>query len=325
MRVKCIAGDTEQQTLSKEFDVTYGVPQGSIVGPLLFLIFCNDLPQNLETCKGILFADDTTIYKKHSNINYLMWSMSEELKRLMDWFAANKLTLNLKKSVCMLFNDKACKKKISIKVDDIVLPTVECTKFLGVWIDSKLTWKSHINKLVIKLKQNMHLLRTGKNFMNQHCKKLVYFGHLQSHITYCLSVWGNNISKGNINKLSNIQSKCVSLISKCKSMRELGILTIMDLIRLENMKFGHKLLSNDLPVEIINCAKNDHKGKSLTKTHRYNTRNKHIPNIPAAKNIKYLSSIFCKGNASLMQLPDHIRNIKNYSCFVCTCKNFLLS
>ena len=84
LRVKCFAGATEQQTVSKEFDVTYGVPQGSILGPLLFLIFCNDLAQNLETCKGILFADDTTIYKKHSNINYLMWSMSEELKRLMD-------------------------------------------------------------------------------------------------------------------------------------------------------------------------------------------------------------------------------------------------
>ena len=90
------------------------------------------------------------------------------------------------------------------------------------------------------------------------------------------------------------------------------------------MKFGYKFLNNDLPVEIMNCAKNDHKGKSLVKIHRYNTRNKYVLNLPIAKNSKYLSSIFCKGNASLMQLPDHIKNIKNYFCFVCTCKKFLL-
>ena len=128
-----------------------------------------------------------------------MWSMSEELKWLMDWFAANKLTLNLKKSVCMLFNDKDHKKNVSIKVDDIVLPTVECTKFLGVWIDSKLTWKSHINKLVIKLKQNMHLLKTGKNFMNQHCKKLMLWSFTESYYILFVSM-GKQCIKGKHNQ-----------------------------------------------------------------------------------------------------------------------------
>ena len=325
LRVKCIAGNEEKETISEEYKVTYGVPQGSILGPLLFLVFCNDLPLNLDACKGILFADDTTIYKRHTNLNYLLWNMAEELRCLMDWFAANKLTLNLKKSVCMLFHVKDHKKDVSIKLDNIILPFVETTKFLGVWIDSKLTWTYHVNKLLIKLKQNMNLLKTGKNFMNVQCKKLVYYGHLQSHIAYCLSVWGNNVTAGTLTKLNKTQSKCVSLISRHKSMSNLGILSVTKLIELENMKFGYKLLSKELPVEILNCTINDHNGKTLAKQHGYNTRNKNIPNIPLVKNNKYRSSIFCKGSMAFLHLPENIKNIKNYSCFVRACKKHLLS
>ena len=100
LKVKCLAGEPSEHCTSDTYNITHGVPQGSILGPLLFLVYCNDLPKVLEYINCILFADDTTLYKKHSNLNYLMWCMSEELKRLMDWFAANKLTLNLNKSVC---------------------------------------------------------------------------------------------------------------------------------------------------------------------------------------------------------------------------------
>ena len=325
LRVKCPAGEPTEHCISDEYDITHGVPQGSILGPLLFLVYCNDLPLVLESINSILFADDTTLYKKHSNLNYLMWCMSEELKRLMDWFVANKLSLNLKKSVCMLFNERNPASNFTIQIGDIVLPSVECTKFLGVWIDSKLNWKTHIAKLYIKLKQNINLLKTGKNHLNLHAKKLVYYGHIHSHINYCLSVWGNNVANGIVNKLTGIQMKCISLISKHKNRKELGILTVNELIELENMKFGYKLKNNLLPTEISHCAKHDHKGNNLTKTHRYDTRNKDVPNIPTVKNRKYLSSIFCKGTIALLRVPDTIKCLMNYNSFVTSCKKLLLS
>ena len=94
MQVECIASESKMKTKSKEYDVTYRVPQGSCLGPLLFLIFCNDLPLNLTICNSILFADDTTIYKSHRNLRYLEWCVQEELKPLSSWFKSNKLTLN---------------------------------------------------------------------------------------------------------------------------------------------------------------------------------------------------------------------------------------
>ena len=78
LNVKFRAGDPTTLSTSDMYQVKYSVPQGSCLIPLLFLVLCNNLPLNLTLCKGILFADDTTIYKTHSNITYLMWSMSEE-------------------------------------------------------------------------------------------------------------------------------------------------------------------------------------------------------------------------------------------------------
>ena len=89
--------------LSENKLVTYGAPQGSCLGPLLFLIFCNDLHLNLEYTKCILFADDTTIFYSDKNVSLLIAAVEHDLMILNDWFKANKLTLNKKKSVCILF------------------------------------------------------------------------------------------------------------------------------------------------------------------------------------------------------------------------------
>ena len=155
MRVKC--SDNEGRiTYSEYYGVNYGVPQGSCLGPLLFLVFCNDLSMHLSFCNSILFPDNTTLYKSHDNLRYLQWCICEELKHLTDWFHAKKLTFNLNKSCCVLFTNKsgdihdAC-----LNINNVMLPIVENTKFLGVWIDRNLNWNKHINSLILKIKRNM--------------------------------------------------------------------------------------------------------------------------------------------------------------------------
>ena len=122
IRAKCTASSTGNTTYSKKFNMNTGCPQGSCLGPLIFLIFCNDLYLNLELCSGILFADDTTIYKSHSNIDYLKWCITNDLEILTDWFKANQLSVNSNKSVAMLFSNKNIQlKTIKMGADDICL------------------------------------------------------------------------------------------------------------------------------------------------------------------------------------------------------------
>ena len=156
-------------SFSDEFPVTYVVPQGSCLGPLLFLIFCNDLPLNLSSCNSILFADDTTLYKSHKNLRYLTWSVQEELKQLSRWFKSNKLTLNPQKCVSMLFDDNTNDKSLELELDGVQVKQVQYTKFLGVWIDAKLCWHVNFKKTIIKLKQNVNLLKIGKKTFGSLC------------------------------------------------------------------------------------------------------------------------------------------------------------
>ena len=91
---------------SKQHNINYGVPQGSVLGPLLFILYTNDLPSTLTVSKSILFADDTTIYYSHSNLNTLCTNLNKDLQILNDWFKTNKLSLNVSKTQYMIFNKK---------------------------------------------------------------------------------------------------------------------------------------------------------------------------------------------------------------------------
>ena len=152
MRVKCKSGNPPETCYSTYCRLEYGALQGSCLGPLLFMIFVNDLSLNLEHVDCILFADNTTIYFGHKNMTYLEWCIMEDLENISDWFKANFLTLNLSKTVAMLFSPKKNPTPPVIKFSETVILFVEKTKFLGIWIDSKLSWNAHVNSLTLKLK-----------------------------------------------------------------------------------------------------------------------------------------------------------------------------
>ena len=269
MKVKCRVASSEMEEISEKFQVEYGAPQGSCLGPLLFLIFTNDLHLNLDHCKYILFADDTTIYITHKNLRYMEWCVQEDLNKLDDWFKANKLTLNALKSNCMLF-DRKCKSstKVSLKINDVTLPKVQSTKFLGVWIDEKLDWTEHTNKLILKLKKNMNLLRVSKCFLTVDVKCIVYYAHIYSHLKYSIAIWGHMASKQQLTKLKKIQNEGLRLLTNTKhtdhsKYNALGILPLEKVILLESSKIMYKSLKGDLLLTLTKAIKTDPNHQSL--------------------------------------------------------------
>ena len=122
---------SQSETLSDYHTVNYGTPQGSCLGPLIFLIFVNDMRLHLTDVDSVQFADDTTIWFGHRNENYLKYCVERELAILGDWFKANKLTLNVDKSVFLMFNRKGQGNINQLKLGDSLINRVPTTKFLG--------------------------------------------------------------------------------------------------------------------------------------------------------------------------------------------------
>ena len=138
--------------------VVCGVPQGSILGPKLFIMHINDICNVSNILKFVLFADDTNIFCSGKYINQLSKLLCIELDKLNIWFAVNKLSLNVSKTNFMIFSNYSIRENINIRINNWVIDRVHVTKFLGVLIDGKLNWKKHITLICSKLSKSIGVI-----------------------------------------------------------------------------------------------------------------------------------------------------------------------
>ena len=207
LRAKCRTV-TRNSEVSQNYDVTFGMPQGSCLGPLLFIIFCNDLKLLLTYLSCIQFADDTTFYSSGKSLRLIECEINHDLEIVSDWFRANKLTLNVDKTVSMVFAPKKnCDKQIEVKLCDQILPVPTSAKFLGIWLDNNLDWNKHHSAIFSKLKQNTGLLRRCKNSLTS-----IYFAHIHSHLSYSILVWRSTVKHSVLAKLQKMQNACIKFI-----------------------------------------------------------------------------------------------------------------
>ena len=191
LRVKCQVDDCGNYAYSNWHILTHGAPQGSCLGPLLFLIFCNDLRLNLTYMSCIQFADNTTLYYSHKNLRVLRCCIQNDLSVVMDWFRANSLTLNVQKTNLLLFSPKNGKQpNFEIHINQVTVNPVKETKFLGVILDNELNWTTHVKGLLMKMKRNYILMCRGKNLLPSHNLKSLYYGHIYSHFFILYSHMG---------------------------------------------------------------------------------------------------------------------------------------
>ena len=154
------------QKLSEELPISFGVPQGSILGPLLFIIYINNLPTIVHHCEMTLFADDTAIYCFNTNLHDLEKELNEDLLNVAKWLNDNKLTLNLDKTKSMLIGSNHKLRDIrslALTIFNYKIARVNSFKYLGIFLSNDLTWLQHIDYLTTKINQRLGLLRRIKH------------------------------------------------------------------------------------------------------------------------------------------------------------------
>ena len=193
-------------------NIVCGVPQGSILGPLLFLIYINDLSTVSDALFTILFADDTSIFVRGKDFDNLINLLNNELSLITTWLSANKLSLNIKKTHYMVFTRKnihSTDHKILLNNHEI--SRVKETKFLGLLVDEKLTWKNHIDYISKKISKGIGILTKARPFINIITCKTLYYSFIYPYLLYCNHIWGC-ASKTALQRLVILQKKVIRII-----------------------------------------------------------------------------------------------------------------
>ena len=261
-------------------------------------------------------------------MDYIHFSLQHDLGILQDWFLANKLTLNISKSVCILFG-KHQNQVLDIKIGHESIPQVGSTKFLGLWIDQDLSWKEHISAKVKAKKSKLNLLLTSKNFLSTHALRILYFAQINSNLTYGISMWGSLLMKTNLTKLQKIQDTCMKILCHGKGPLEAvyttnKVLTVSQQIEFELCKLWHKKQLDILPAKLSSVMSSDHFEQLLQKLHRYPTRQKNLSNRPKSTYREYHDSFLVKGNRIYSHLNQEIRTCNSLKRFTVQLQKHLL-
>lgn len=303
---------TNSHTLSHALPIKLGVPQGSILGPLLFLLYINDILQSDSSAHFTLFADDTTILVGARTEEEVIRRAGEVVGNVVRWFRANKLILNGTKTSYLLFNPKPSSIPQPIVTPEITISIAAEARFLGLTLDYKLKWCSHITDLKPKLSSAIYAIRSVRNNVDSAAAKLSYHSYFHSIMGYALIYWGFS---SNVDEVFLLQKRAVRAIfgvgnrTSCKPyFINHSILTIYAQLILDACTLIHKMYP------------------TLTKhsdVHLHNTR--HKDNLVTTKNKLMDKSYLKLGIEIYNKLPLELRQTRDVHRFKLLLKEKLVT
>ena len=246
-------------------EIEVGVPQGSCLGPLLFLIYINDLPQAVQDSSVTMYANDTSLCHQSHDLTQLNEAINSDLKKLETWLNGNKLSLNVAKTHSMLISTKqkgsslrSRDEALELKIRENELEVVQKTKYLGVQIDCNLDWNEQIKAVSTKVSRAIGFLKHAKSFLPMASLKTLYTGIVEPHFRYCCSFWGCAGST-DINQLQKLQNRAARIITNSSFdtpsrplITELGWKTVEELIGNESTTMVFKSLNDLAPQYLCN-------------------------------------------------------------------------
>ncbi len=314
------------KTKSSIQDIICGIPQGSVLGPLLFILYINDLSKASDHLFSILFADDTSIFMEGDTLEQIIYSLNKELDKLSIWLAANKLTLNVLKSYYMIFHRARLKHKdCKVALNNTSLQHVKFTKFLGIIIDDKLSFINHISYIKAKISKGIGILIKTRKYLNKEKRVDLFNTFILPYMTYCLEVWGNAYDS-HLEPIIKLQRKAIRIITFSRYTVDADPLfwelNILPLKKLVIQRIGlqmHKYSTYTLPIAVMELfVTND-------TIHAHDTRHAHDLRHQIGKR-EYMYKNFSFRAVHIwnhLKSRDNLKTAVSYTVFKHTLKEYL--
>ena len=255
--------------------VTCLVPQGSILEPLLFLVYVKDLPNASRLLDPIMFVDHTNIFFNHKDIKHLFTVVNNELVNIRDWFTANKLSLNVEKTKYSFFHKPSKKDDNPLRLPKLIINNYEIQKeesikFLGVLLNQHLTWKKHIKLTENKIAKNMGTLYKARPYLDKRALLCLYYSYIHSYLNYANTAWCST-NRTYLKKLQSQQKHAIIIIfhenkfaHTQEHFKENNILNIYQSNIFNNLLFLHRIKNGKAPNVFLS--------KFFRPSHHYPTR-----------------------------------------------------
>ena len=310
---------TQQVKIGKFYSdaltVTKGVPQGSLLGPVFFLLYINDMVKVSSSFTPILYADDTTLLFSNKNEIELQQVCNRSLVQFQNWSIANRLTININKCYYMIITNQRDFPHVSIQISNQELEPAEKVKFLGVFIDNKMKFLQHSVYIASKVSRSIGIMYRVKDILPQFVLQQLYNSLVLPYYTYCITVWGGTFQT-HLDRLWKLQKRCIRIVCGKPYLEHTTplfhtnkILKLQDLYRYQlNLHFYRTKTY-----------------VQLSRRHNYSTRNIQNTILPYHRLTTTQHSVAFQGSISWNRLPVDIRSSSSFLIFKKAVKQFYVN